>query len=85
MKRLLLLPTLMMLLSCSATPSPATPSIKGCSVPRWPIKPKLTPTVCGESVCLPPGQVIALVRYQTDVDLVQAATVRCSLIQWVAE
>ncbi len=73
----------MMLLSCSKTPSPTTPTIKGCEVPRWPAKPVLHPSACGELVCLPSADVVALVKWERNVALIRRATERCSLIVWV--
>ena len=86
MRRLLKYTIPLLLLSCSGKPSTTTPKpIKGCQVPRWPTKPRLSPTPCGEAVCLSPSDVVALVKWEREVELVKNATQRCSLIEWVAE
>lgn len=83
LKRLLFV-TLLTLPSCWPTSSPVTPSVTHCRAPKWPAVPVITPTACGEEVCLTIPDTEALASYLQAVNEVKRSLAGCNLIDWGA-
>ena len=78
MRKLLLYVLLMTPLGCSPKHSPAPPKpLSPCVVPEDPKPPVLHPSFCGDQVCLPPGEAVALAWYRLQVDNITRALKGC--------
>lgn len=84
MRRLLLLPTLLGLLSCSGTsPEPVKPKPIECQILRLTPPPVLNPDVCGDQNCLSVADTVRLSLWIGHVEETRRDLDRCPLVQLV--